>query len=171
MQFLCNKHRLELLNQPNEAILQWEIWMSQARTLMEEHQWQQAYKFLGCSYEIGEWLIQHPSVQKAIEQPQQPDSKQTIIFDYAERLMLAGHSLAACFKQTHAFDLELTFLLNVHRYLLTLSTPKLKQHWRLNTFLAISLKSLQGFSRAHGEFKEYQHYFLETQKAFLNRPH
>lgn len=154
MRFLCESHRHEILNTPQIAIEHWEQWMQQARQFMQHQQWQQARSYLGCSYEIAEWLIQQSTATSA----SQSLSSHHII-DYAERLMLSGHSLAECFRQSRLHDLELQFLLNTHNYLLSTSKPGIQQHWRLRKYLKISLSTIEHFMQNRGEFNTNHRYY------------
>lgn len=89
MIFLCSTHKPTLLTSSHEAVNNWEHWMNEGQTLFRAGKWHQAVMFFGCSFEITQWLVAHLNNRKTVNTQ----------LSYAERLMLAGHSLAECFNE------------------------------------------------------------------------
>ncbi|MCR8923329.1 hypothetical protein NO559_11125 [Dasania sp. GY-MA-18] len=134
-QFLCSTHKAHSLSSARLAISYWEIWMADGQALYQSGNWQQALSYYGCSFEVGEWLLQ---------QLNENEHKNTRL-NYAERMMLAGHSLAQCYKQMQHYSLELDILIRVHNHLSRHGTKLIGQHWLLDNYLAISLNAIQQF--------------------------
>ncbi|WP_019529975.1 hypothetical protein [Dasania marina] len=135
MRFLCRQHQAQTLNSPRQAISYWETWMADGQRLYQRGHWQQAHSYYGCSFEIGEWLLQ---------QVDSNDHKNTLL-NYAERMMLAGHSLAQCYKQLQHYSLQLDMLIRVHNQLSGRCARLIQQHWLLDNYLTISCNVIQQF--------------------------
>ena len=126
--------------------------MADGQELYQSGSWQQAQSYYGCSFEVGEWLLQ---------QLDENDHKNTQL-NYAERMMLAGHSLAQCYKQMQHYSLELDILIRVYNHLSSHCKNLIQHHWLLDNYLAISLNAIQQFgsrkkSRPSPELYQQQH--------------
>lgn len=133
MHFMCTTHRQYILTDKDHAIRNWELWMAQGQQLHHKNQWQQAINYYGCSFEIGEWLLNTHQTTK----------HNNTLISYTERMMISGHSLAECFKQSDQKQCELDILIKVHK-LLTLCGQQLPQsHWLLDNYIEKSLTNIQ----------------------------
>ncbi len=134
--------------------------MQQGSQCIADRQWQSATSFLGCSYELSEWLLQQPETTPATAAVNINSS--TPELSYTDRFTIAGHYLAECLGRNGDKQLELHYLLSVHLTLLNRAKSKLGQYWLLKQNLEISLTMLQRFCHAHGSFKGFHDCYLET---------
>lgn len=145
MRFMCNTHRQQVLSEPNHAIRFWEQWMEQGQRHFHQCNWIDASHFFGCSFEISEWLIQTSNIT---------DHRNTPL-NYAERVMLSGHSLAECYKQLDEKQLELDMLIQVHNLLTYTDKHFFKTHWLMDSYLAKSLTSIRQHIKQKNKPKDH----------------
>ena len=153
MKFLCDHHRQQVLEEPAKALSYWRNWMSRGNALIDEQQWKNACGFIGCSFEVAEWLLGQPA--------HDADEGQRAV----ERYMVAGHQLAECLGRTGHPDLELHYLLTVHLQLLERIKQRCAHFWLLRQPLQISRAMLSRYRNQHGSFKGYYDCCMETELA------
>ena len=151
MKFLCDHHRQRILAQPSQALAYWHEWMNKSSALIDEGEWNRACGYLGCSFEVAEWLLQNPL-------PADENRQRSI-----ERFMVAGHQLAECFGRSGHRDMELHYLLTVHLVLIDRVKNKTPGYWLLKPHLQISLTMLNRFRNNRGSFKGFYDCCVETE--------
>ncbi|MGR6873551.1 hypothetical protein ACU6U9_14870 [Pseudomonas sp. HK3] len=57
MKYLCDNHRGEFVNNPQQAIQAWQVIIEQARALFHSQDWQKASVAYGNAFEISELLL------------------------------------------------------------------------------------------------------------------
>ncbi|HEY8568147.1 hypothetical protein [Microbulbifer sp.] len=57
LRFLCANHRQWLMSDPRRAEQAWRDWLERGHLLCEEGQYLQALPFLGCAFELAEFLL------------------------------------------------------------------------------------------------------------------
>ena len=158
MAFLCDRHRRQVLTETTTAISFWEQWMRQGSELFDQRQWQMAANYLGCSFEVAEWLVNKPRpVAKTDHVTESPANLSPI-----DRYMLAGHHLSECLGRCGRSDVELHYLLTVHLTLLNIVKARGYQYWLLKQHLEISLAMLRRYCQLYGAFRGYHDCYLET---------
>lgn len=150
MRFLCENHRLQLLQDESQVVNHWNEWMRQGSSFVEAEQWADAFRVIGCSFEAAEWLLFD-------QQNLQPDD-----FAHLERFITTGHQLAACCRQSGRSDLELHFLLSVHYRLIDLAKSRGESYYPLSYSLQQSINLLEKHSRDHGQFEGFTDCVTET---------
>jgi len=153
MKFLCSNHRKQLIQSPTRAVECWNQWLDTGSNLIEQQNWKRASSYFGCCYEVAEWLLAQPELL-------QNESELT----YVDRYMVAGHHLAECFGRIGRHDVELHYLLTVHRCLMNYVMSQEHKYWSLKNNLEISLLMLSRFTQLQGQFKGYEDCYLETEK-------
>jgi hypothetical protein len=63
LKFLCEKHRMELTNEPGQAIHCWQNGFEAGQFLCHQKRWQEALPHLGCAFETSEIMM----VTKAVD--------------------------------------------------------------------------------------------------------
>lgn len=123
-----------------------------------QHRWPQAISLLGCCHDVGEWLIEQPSLVAISTGMTGRPAKLSAI----DRYMVAGHLLSESFGRSQQYGLELHYLLSVHLKLLQRVKSRQQQYWLLKDHLEISLAMLKRYHQQHGQFKGYHDCYLET---------
>lgn len=144
MKFLCEHHRQQLFNEPRRALARWQEWMAQGNARIEQGDWREACRFVGCSFEVSEWLLLQPGATPVTES-----------WRAVERYMLSGHHLAECLGRCGHTDRELDTLLAVHVQLVSWVKRRQPQYWLLKQHLQISLLMLGRFCNERGSFNGY----------------
>ena len=67
MRYLCNNHRDEFTNNPQQAAEAWQVIMLQARELFHVGDWQKATVIYGNAFEISELLLKHNQSQFSVD--------------------------------------------------------------------------------------------------------
>lgn len=150
MNYLCRHHRQELFSQPEKASEYWHQWMRQGGSLIDSGQWREACSFLGCCFELCEWIIQ---------QGNHPGGDHQIV----DRYLVSGHILAECLGRSGRIDLELHYLLTVHTSLIERVKNRLPDYWLLKQHLQISLMMLNRYCKQRGSFKGYYDCCVEAE--------
>ncbi|MFA7555959.1 MAG: hypothetical protein WCY88_17075 [Spongiibacteraceae bacterium] len=158
MNFLCPHHREQILHKPAVAISFWDQWMQQGAELFNQQQWPQAASFLGCSFEVGEWLLAKPELISSSDRLLELEQN----LSHVDRYMLAGHHLSECLGRNDQTELELHYLLKVHLQLLSILKARQYQRGLLRNHLKISLAMLSRHCQLHGQFKGYRDCYMET---------
>ena len=143
MRFLCNSHREQTLSDPKQAIHYWELWMTEGEQHCQRGDWQSASHFFGCSFEVGEWLIHCLQNQH-----------QNTGLNFIERMMLAGHSLAECYKKMDLNQHELDILVKVHNLLTYTNKHFIQSHWLMDSYIARSFSSIQQYSKTNRHMQQ-----------------
>lgn len=169
MRFLCQQHRQTVISSVDSALYFWQQWVQQGDEHFKQQQWSQAARFLGCSFEVAEWLLQQATSQPYKFKPQE--------LNPTSRYMLAGHQLAESLGRSGDHDLELHYLLTVHTTLLSQIKNKIIPLTALKHYLEISLAMLKRYCQHCGQFKGYHDCYLETRLCIdqtiepnINRP-
>jgi hypothetical protein len=156
MQFLCSTHRQQLKGCTMVAENRWHEWMEAGREAFAQEDWQAALKYLGCSFELSEMLL---------------ESDDLPVLSNIDRYMVSGHFLAECFGRCQDRCLQRHCLLAVHRQLLNmLRSP---QGWglSLNRNVEISLQMLSRHYRSAGEEVMLQDCYEESMRLLKHRCH
>ncbi len=125
--------------------------MNRSSSLIDSNRWRQACNFLGCSFELAEWLLDNP--QLSTQDNLRP----------MDRFMVTGHQLAECMGRSEREDLELHFLLTVHLRLVDWVKHRRPEYWLLKQHLQISLAMLNRYSQRRGGFKGYYDCCVEAE--------
>lgn len=151
MGFICKHHRQHVLASPPSAIKFWDQWMEQANLHLLERDWREATRYIGCSFEVSQWLLEQPELI-------QHESS----LSYLDRFMVSGHQLTECMGQQQQSRLELHFLLAVHIELMSRARTGNHQHWHLQYCLQRSMGRIKLYCTQHGDFKGYNDCLHET---------
>ena len=154
MRFLCDHHRDTVMNSMDSALYFWQQWLQQGGEHFQQQQWTQATRFLGCCFEVADWLLGQTAAQL--------NTLNTQEMNPASRYMLAGHQLAESLGRGGDHDLELHYLLTVHTTLLQQIKNKTFPLPLLQHYLEISLAMLKRYCQNCGQFKGYNDCYLET---------
>ena len=156
MKFLCEHHRQAIMEHPDKALGYWRDWMDRGGAMIENGDWRRACPFLGCSFELAEWLLDNPP------------ANDTHRFRAIDRYMIAGHQLAECLGRTGEQELELHFLLTVHLRLIDRVRTRQAQYWLLKQQLQLSLAMLTRYRQRRGSFRGYYDCCVETE-LYINQ--
>ena len=151
MNFLCDHHRQTVLQSPRMALSYWEQWLQISTDHIDNQQWGQATDYLGCCFEVAEWLLDQPQAVSTEKLP------------HIDRYMVSGHYLAESLGRSQQPEQELHFLLTVHTCLVNYVREKRQQYWLLRTHLEISLSMICRYKQQRGVFKGFYDCCQETQ--------
>jgi hypothetical protein len=147
IQFLCANHRQQLLHSPIVAQARWNEWMETGREAFSQRDWLKALKFLGCSFELSELLLNQ--------------TRKPLLSDL-DRYMLAGHFLAECFAHCGDVASQRHCLMAVHHRLMAVLTSPEGRGLALKCNVEISLQMLQRHFDKTGESAQIQACYDES---------
>ena len=156
MNFLCQHHRQSVFQSPNLALSYWEQWLQISTDHIDNDEWGKATNYLGCCYEVAEWLLDKPQQVQLDRLP------------HLDRFMISGHYLAESLGRSGKQEQELHFLLTVHSHLVAYVKERRQQHWLLHTHLEISLAMLCRYKELNGPFRAFYDCCRETQ-LYMNQ--
>ncbi|PID42307.1 MAG: hypothetical protein CSB48_11020 [Proteobacteria bacterium] len=159
MFFLCNKHRAIFDADPEMAIDKWDHCMKKAIALFEKQHYRQSIPFIGAGFDIATLLVR------------KCDSDTSELSSY-DRLLLAGHALAECYRRLGDITAERRFLLATHYYLMNELQKEPFNTQLLIQPLEISLRTLKAHYEAHDEFSQFDHCYKRDSEKLekISRP-
>ncbi|PIE43465.1 MAG: hypothetical protein CSA50_04955 [Gammaproteobacteria bacterium] len=155
MSFLCNKHLAKCDADPEMALDKWDSCMKKAIALFEKQHYRQSIPFIGAGFDIATLLIKKSRT----------DTSELSSFD---RLLLAGHALAECYRRLGDTAAERRFLLATHYHLMHQLNHEPLNAYELKQPLEISLRTLKAHYKAHNEFSQFDQCYTRD-KAKLNK--
>ncbi|WP_143735537.1 hypothetical protein [Microbulbifer mangrovi] len=84
LKFLCANHRQWLMSDSRRAEQAWLEWTEQGGLLCEEKQYQQAVPFLGCAYELADFLLSERAPGYAVAATRFVDSAHKLMEAYRQ---------------------------------------------------------------------------------------
>ncbi|CAA0102313.1 MULTISPECIES: hypothetical protein [Zhongshania] len=156
MQFLCSTHRQQLKRSRVVAENRWDEWMEAGREAFAQRDWQAALKYLGCSFELSEMLL---------------NSEALPTLSNVDRYMVSGHFLAECFGRCHDRCLQRHCLLAVHHHLLKVLRSPQGRGLSLQRNVEISLQMLSRHYEAAGEEEMLQACYQESMRLLKHSYH
>ena len=156
MQFLCSTHRRQLKRCTLVAENRWDEWMEAGRQAFAQRDWQAALKYLGCSFELSEMLLEGDDLPA---------------LSNVDRYMVSGHFLAECFGRCQDRCLQRHCLLAVHRHLLNILRSPQGRGLSLKRNVEISLQMLSRHYQSAGEEAMLQDCYEESMRLLKHRCH
>ena len=152
MSFLCCNHRKHILSSVETANQYWSQWTEQGLKLLNQQNPSEGISFFGCALDVADWLVNQPQAYQL-----------NLLNEYFEKLSLSSFLLAECFQRLEKPELELHFLLHLHRRLLDSRGAQQNVHWPLSGYIRQSLERLEVYVEDHGEFKGYKECLVDTE--------
>ncbi|WP_105102656.1 hypothetical protein [Microbulbifer pacificus] len=85
LRFLCANHRLWLMSDTRRAEQAWQDWLERGNLLCEEGQYAQAVPFLGCAFELADFLLSERAPGFSVAVMRFTDSARLLMEAYRQR--------------------------------------------------------------------------------------